>query len=153
MAKFWYSHGLVQLGSGTIDLAAGDIRVMLVMTATTCDTEFDKITLTGAGPFTNIDEFDGSGYTAGGVALTSQSVALTLVPDRRVKVDALDVNFGTLDTGTRDIQGYLVYDFDSDTPILFDDSPSALPGSPSTENVTIQWSTDGWTFLQSNPNP
>lgn len=150
MGKFWYGQGALRVANNDVDLVTADLRALLVMTGTTADTELDKLTVS---TFTTLDEFDGPGYTAGGVALTVKSAIYTTVPARRVEMDADNVDFGTLFPGSRDIQGYLVYDAGTDAPLLFDDTPSSLPASPipGGENVTLVFSASGWTYIQSNP--
>ena len=57
MASFVYTYAKTKLLSGDLDLNAHDIRLMLVMTNTTADTEADKVFV---GDFTTLDEMDGA---------------------------------------------------------------------------------------------
>lgn len=108
---------------GTIDLSTDDIRAALVMTGTTCDTENDGIAT--CANFTTADEFDGVGYTSGGVALTGEAVAIDTTNDR-AEFDAADVTGLSYANGTRQIAGILLIKFNTtfadSMPIAYIDS-------------------------------
>jgi hypothetical protein len=87
-------------------VSAVDLRIMLVMTNTTCDTE-DAQTLSD---FTTIDECDGVGYAQldlAGVGAAWDAVNL------REEWDATDGDMdgggGSIAASARDVQGYVVY--------------------------------------------
>jgi hypothetical protein len=147
MANFVYTQAKAELLKGTIDFdAPDDIRALLVMTNTTADTEEDKTSFLG---FTTLDEFDGSGYSSPGVALTSEAVSVDTV-NNRGEFDADDAAFGALGAGTRDIAAVIVYkfitDLNSSLPIAYIDTVSGGTTFPFTANgstVTIQWNAEG----------
>jgi len=85
-------------------LAAPDVRIRLVMSATTCDTEEDAINL---ADFTAIDEFDGVGYTE--LDCASVTTAYSDSADEW-QLDFADGSFGDpVAPGSDVIQGMLVY--------------------------------------------
>src|SRR5690606_23150123 len=109
------SHGFqsayVLYWTGSVDLVNDDIRIWPLMTNTTVDTERDGIDT--MGEFSDLDEFDGSGYTSGGLALDSQAVTADDANDR-AEFDAAD-EVATLGAGTRSIAGILLGVFDTNT--------------------------------------
>lgn len=85
-------------------LASPDIRIKLVMPSTTCDTEEDAYHL---ADFTNIDEFDGIGYSELDCAAVTTGYNAT---DDEWQLAFTDGNFGTtVAAGSDVIQGMLVY--------------------------------------------
>lgn len=81
-----------------------DIRCLLVMTGTTCDTEEDAVNL---ADFTTIDEFDGVGYTRLDCASVTTGYDLT---DDEWQLDFADGDFGDpVAPGGDVIQGMVVY--------------------------------------------
>lgn len=81
-----------------------DVRVKLTMGDTTCDTEEDSVNLSD---FTDIDEFDGVGYTE----IDAASVTFAYVDaDDEMQLDFADGDFGDpVAPGSDDISGMLVY--------------------------------------------
>lgn len=137
MSALFYNVGLSGLVDGTIDLDGDDIRVLLVMTNTTVDSENSGIST--VNDFTTLDNFDGSGYTpASGLSLSGGSVSID-ASNRRAEFDANDISGLSLGNGTRQIQGLLFIKFvtnvNSSIPIAFDDGyrritcASTIPGS------------------------
>lgn len=100
---FQYFYG--QLMTKAVDLVNDDIRIVPLMTNTTADTERDA--KDSVGDFTTLDEFDGSGYSTGGLQLDSQAVNIDDANDR-AEFDAADEVVATLGAGTRAIQGILL---------------------------------------------
>lgn len=147
MANFIYNEAKRALGAGEINWASADIRVCLVMTNTTADTEDDVNTFGAAGVnFTTFDEFDGAGYSAGGVALASEALAEDSA-NNRAELDAGDAAFGALSSGTRAIQGAIVYmytggSFANSMPLAWIDT-GGFPVTPAGASVTIQWNAEG----------
>jgi len=138
MANFWYTHG--KAGTlGGINFATDDIRVLMVMTNTTCDTEEDKAFI---DQFTTLDEFDGANNAR--KALTTEAVSADEGNDRG-EFDADDVTWTALGAGTRQAAGLLLYKFvsdDSDSiPIAWIDDD--FPITPGGGDVTITWNADG----------
>ena len=125
-----------------IDLnGADDIRVALVMTNTTVDTEVDKAT---NGDYTDVDEFDGANYTAGGKTLASEAAAID-VANVRVEFDFEDLTWTALGNGTRAIQGILIYkfvtNFNSSIPIAFVEF--AVNQNPGGSDFTVKPGAEG----------
>lgn len=122
--------------------APNDVRVLLVMTNTTADTEKDKLTF---GGFTTFDEFDGSGYTSGGVALTGEGVAVDN-PNNRGEFDANDATFTAVGAGTRQIQAAVVYKFVTSVslsiPLVFVDT-GGFPFAANGGDIVMQWNAEG----------
>lgn len=131
--------GMQDLLDGTANWLTSDYRCRLLMTNTTADTENNKATLSA---YTTLDSFDGSG--ASSVALTGEAVNVDS-GNNRVEVDADDVAFGALGNGTRQIQGCIIYDFntnDADSvPFVFVEFSSTI--NPGGATVTIQWNAEG----------
>ncbi len=146
MANFVYNEAKRALLAGELDFDTDDIRCLLVMTNTTADTEDDVNTFAG---FTTLDEFDGSGYTSLGAALTGEAVGEDAA-NNRAEFDANDVAFGALGAGTRQVAAAILYKFNTtlndSEPIAYYDTVSAGPTFPFTANggnVTIQWDVEG----------
>jgi hypothetical protein len=137
MASFATDIALQKLAKGEINLGTADLRVLLVMTNTTCDTEFDKTTLSG---YTALDEFNGTGYTR--ADLTMSAVAID-GSGHIAWADAADFTFGSLTGGSRQIQGELLYLYVDgtnahDIPLGFIDTggfPFSASGSPVNDTV------------------
>lgn len=104
MASAIPTQALVQLTTGAIDLDTDDIRVALLMTNTTADTEIDAVDR--VADYTTLDECDATGYAR--VALTGETVTEDTA-NNRAEFDADDASFtGLGGDATRDIQGALV---------------------------------------------
>jgi len=93
--------------AAAIDFDTDDMRVLLVMTNTTCDTEDDVVTFAG---FTTIDEMDGANYVADGMALANEAVNEDL-PNNRAEFDADDLTWSALGVGTRNVAAAVLYKF------------------------------------------
>lgn len=121
MAIFVYTNAKRALLAGEINLATDDMRVMLVMSDTTTDTEKDKSSFAG---FTTTDEYDGSGYSSPGLPLSNQSVTAD-DPNLRGEFDSTDEPAWTLGIGSRQCVGFILYKFDTDLatsiPVAFYD--------------------------------
>lgn len=119
-----------KLLDGGLDLDTNDIRVALVMSNTTVDTENDGINFVSG--FTTLDEMNGANYVR--KALTSKAVTKNDTNDRG-EFDAADLTWTALGAGTRSIVGALVFrhvSADSDSiPVAFleFDSPVTADGS------------------------
>ena len=140
MANFIYTHAKAALLNGDIDFAADDIRVLLVMTNTTVDTEVDVDTISA---FTTLDEMDGANYAR--KALANEAVTEDEANDRG-EFDADDVTWSALGAGTRNVQAAVVFkhvtdDTDS-VPIAYIDT-GGFPFAASGADVTIQWNAEG----------
>jgi len=140
MASFAYTYAKAKLLSGDIDLDADDIRVLMVMSNTTCDTEEDKVFI---DDFTTLDECDGANYAR--KTLAGEAVAADEANDRG-EFDADDFTWTALGVGTRQNVGIVVFKFvtnDTDSiPIVYIDS-GGFPFDGNGGNVTMQWNVEG----------
>ena len=128
MAHKVYPAAIKAMLNGGVDLDTHDIRVALLMTNTTADTDTDAIDQ--ISDFGTLDECDATGYAR--VALTGESVTEDTTNDR-AKFDANDSSFtGLSGNATRDIQGALVYKYvdgtnANDVPLFFIDFTADIP--------------------------
>lgn len=102
-ASLVYNNAMLESWTGVTNFTEGqnDIRVALLMTNTTADTEEEVTTVSG---FTTLDEMDGVNYVR--KTLASQAVAIDTANDR-VEFDHEDLTWTALGNGTRAIQGML----------------------------------------------
>lgn len=140
MASFLYNGGLAKILSLFNSTTAAALKVRLVMTNTTVDTENDtKDTL---NDFTTMDTHDGSGYVDKTLA------SITIAQDDTnggATLDAADVVWTSLGAGTRAIEGALVYHEDAAadstrSPILFFDTSNI---SSNGGDVTLSFNASG----------
>jgi len=129
-----------KLWDGTIDLNTNDIRAVLCMTNTTCDTEAN---VQNTGAFTTLDRCDATGYAD--VALADEAVNID-EGNNRAEFDATDVSFtGLSGNATRAIQGVLLHKFDTNDagslPIVFVDFASDIPTTAT--QIDIPWDAQG----------
>jgi len=140
MASVIYNEFKRANAAGEIDLNADDIRVALLMTNTSADTENDAKVY--VDDLTTLDECDGANYVR--KALANEAVNKDDANDR-AEFDADDVTWTSLGASTRDVQGALVYKHvtnDSDSPLIaFIDFTSDV--TPDGTNFTIQWNAEG----------
>ena len=139
--SFWYTPAKERLAKGDLDFdeAGHDIRVMLVMTNTTADTDQDAGTISAIG---TLDEYDGTGYTR--QALASQVVNRD-DPNNRAEISATSpISFGaTVGAGTRSAAGAVVYRHvdgtaANDQPIAYIDTGGfPVNGGGGPFNITI----------------
>jgi len=144
MANFIYNEAKNQILLGGIDFSSDDIRVLLVMSNTTADTEDDKDTL---DDFTTLDEYDGANY--GRAELANEAVNEDAGNDR-AEFDADNVTFSTLGVGTRQCQAAIVYKHvgadNANIPIVWVDTVGSGPTFPFDGNggdITLQWNAEG----------
>lgn len=144
MASMLYPNILRAMMAGELDLDTGghDIRVALLMTNTTADTQQDSINQ--LSDFTTLDECDSTGYAR--VALASEAVTEDTT-DNEAVFDAADASFtGLSGNATRAIQGALVYRHvdgtsANDIPICFVDFTSDIPATAT--QIDLPWSAEG----------
>ena len=139
MASFAYIPAKKALWDGTVDLDTHDIRILLVMSNTTADTDNTAATISAIG---TLDEMDGAGYAR--QALAAEAVNQD-TPNSRAEFDATDVTFTGISNGTRQITGAVIFRFitnDADSIPLFyiDLSPNINPGGG---NLVISWNAEG----------
>lgn len=122
--SFVYTPAKALLLKGDLDFdeAGNDMRLLLVMTNTTADTEQDAALLS---TFATLDEYDGSGY--GRAAIASQAVTQDDPNNRGEFSGTSPVSFGaTVAAGTRSAQAAILYKHvgadSSNIPIAFIDS-------------------------------
>ena len=141
MASYWYDHAAYLVLNGALNFASGgnDIRVALVMTNTTADTEKDKALMNA---FTTLDEYDGANYVR-------KSLTESLGEDNtnhRGEFDATDITWTALGAGTRNCQGAIIYKHvtnDTDSiPLAWLDS-GGFPFTGNGGDVTITWNAEG----------
>ena len=140
MANFQYTYAKSKIMSGDIDLT-GDIRILMVMSNSTCDTEADVEFIAGFG---TLDECDGATYAR--VPLVGEAVAPDL-PNDRGEFDANDLApaWATLGVGARQNIGIVVFLFvtnDADSiPIYWIDTCTGVgfpfDGNGGVVNITF----------------
>jgi hypothetical protein len=144
MASMFYPAALRQILAGEIDLHTGgnDIRVALLMTNTTADTDQDG--MDNVADIVTLDECDATGYAR--VALASEVVTED-TGNNRAEFDAADSSFTSLSgDATRDIQGALVYKHvdgtdANDIPLCFVDFTTDIPSTAT--QIDIPWNAEG----------
>ena len=140
MASLVYTPAKEQLMKATLDLDGSDIRVLLVMTNTTADTDQDAGTISAIG---TLDEYDGANYAR--KALASEAVNRD-DPNNRAEFTADPVTWTALGAGTRQAGGMVIYrhvtdDTDS-VPIAYVDS-GGFPFSGNGGNVVMTPNAEG----------
>lgn len=139
MAAFVYHPALEKIMDGTIDFDTNDMRVALVMTNTTADTEVDTTLMNGFG---TLDECDGANYVR--KAIGNEAVNFDSGNDR-AEFDGDDITWTALGNGTRQIQGYIVFKFvtdDSDSiPVIYRDFAATI--NPGGNDLQVAWNAEG----------
>ena len=142
MANFVYTHAKYLLLNGALDFqeAGDDLRVLLVMTNTSADTEEDVDTIDA---FSQIDEYNGANYAR--QALASQTTTENET-NNRGEFDATDSTFANLGAGVRQCQAAILYKHvtdDTDSiPIAYIDT-GGFPFAGNGGNVVLGWNTGG----------
>ena len=150
MASFVYNVAKAGLLKGDFDFdeAGNDIRVTLLMTNTTADTEKDKANIAA---FTTLDEYDGSGFTWGPGGTGRKAMAQSVVQDDgnlRGEFQVTTTLWASLGAGTRQAQGMLLYkhvsgaDDSLNIPIAWIDT-GGFPFTGNGGDVTITWNAEG----------
>ena len=145
MASFVYTNAKELLLKGDLDFdeAGNDLRLALVMTNSTADTEKDKALMNA---FTTLDEMDGANYVR--KACATQVVAQD-DPNLRAEFSFDAVVWTALGAGTRQVQGAILFKFvtdDTDSiPIAWVDT-GGFPFTANGGNVTLTPNAEG--FLQ-----
>ncbi len=140
MASVFYNEAKGALIDGTIDLDTDDIRVALLMTNTTGDTQNDDVQFVDD---ITLDECDATSYAR--VALANEAFNIDDGNDR-AEFDADDASFTSLGgDASRDVQGALIYKHvtnDADSPaICFVDFSADLPSTAT--QIDIPWDSEG----------
>lgn len=138
---FTYNNAKHLLGSGSINLSSDDLRVALVMSNSTADTEDDASNLAA---ITTLDEMDGANYAR--VALAGETFTKDAA-NNRSEFDADDVVFLSLGAGTRQVKGALIYKHvdgtaANDIPVAYYDG-GGFPFDATGSDVTLQVDAQG----------
>lgn len=140
MANFWYDEATRALANKELDLDTDDLRVVLVSTNTTADTERDKTTVAG---FTTLDEFNGANYSVQAISGRSISVNGT---SHRAEVPAATSSWSAVGAGTRAIQAAIVVKWGgslgASIPLLYFDD-GGFPITASGADLSIVWDPTG----------
>ena len=141
MASLVYNGYKAGVMNGSIDTDTDDVRVALVMTNTTCDTEEDVVLMNA---FTTLDEQDGAAYVRKALSLTIQQDDTN---DRAELIVSAATTWTALGIGTRLCQGVLFLKHvtnDTDSiPLFFSEfSANVGPANP-TGDFTINWDAQG----------
>ena len=144
MASLFNNYAKEKIAEGDIDLDADTIKIALLTTDTTADTEANAQTLSG---FTTLGEFSTSGTNYARATLSSIDSRVD-TGNNRYEFDAGNVTFSSLSASdpAKDIQGCRVLKHvdgtdANDIPIAFVDFASDL--TPDGSNVTITWDDEG----------
>lgn len=140
MASFVYTPAKTEILKGTIDFVNDDIRVLLVMTNTTADTDQDFANI---ADITTLDEMDGANYVR--KALASEAVNEDAA-NNRAEFDATDVTWTALGAGTRAIAGMVVYKFvttDTDHILISYIDTGGFPITANGGDLVAQWNAEG----------
>ena len=141
MASAIPNNAKLRIMNGGVDLDTDDIRVALLMTNTTADTEVDAMTF--VNQYGTLDECDATGYAR--VALASEAATADDANDR-AEFDATDSSFtGLSGDATRATQGALIYKHvtnDTDSiPICFIDFSADIPTTAT--QIDVPWNAEG----------
>ena len=140
--SFVYTPAKTLLAQGSLDLreAGSDLRVAMVMSNTTADTEQDAALMNA---FSTLDECDGANYVR--KALAAQVVNQD-DPNNRAELDAVDITWTALGAGTRQNVGMILYKHvtnDADSiPIAYMDS-GGFPFDGNGGDETVHWNAEG----------
>lgn len=137
-----YQFGYGQIMQAVVNFLTADMRMVPVMTNTTADTERDAITT--VANFTTLDEFNGSGYTTGGLALDNKAINIDDA-NNRAEFDCDDEVVANLAAGVRSIAGLIIIKFVTSLtlslPLFYIEF--ATPKTPDGSNFTFQINTEG----------
>lgn len=137
MANFALTHAKHLINKGDIDFDVDDIRVMLVDSTTTADTEEDVTTISG---ITTLGELSGTGYVRKALA---NEIVNKDDANNRSEFDADDTVWTGINAGTA--QAAIIYKHvtdDSDSiPLFYIDSD--FPFVTNGGDMTIQWNAEG----------
>ena len=143
--SFVYTPFKAALLRGEIDLhtTGADLRVLIVMTNTTADTDQD---VENIGDFGTLDEYDGANYVR--KTLTGESVAQDDA-NNRGEADHDDVTWTALGAGTRSAAGLVYYKHvtnDADAVLIAYVDTGGFPFAGNGGDVVLQVNAEG--FLQ-----
>lgn len=144
MASLFFNVAKKGLMDGSIDLDTDDIRVALVMTNTTTDTEQTVTTVSG---FATLDECNATGYSR--QVIGGKSVTQDNANHRGVFSGNQVVFSGLSGDASRNIQGALIYKHvgadSSNIPICFSEFTTPVPKEAT--SITVPWPGTGILYL------
>lgn len=143
--SFVYTRAKREIFLGDVQFDTDDIRLILVMTNSSANTEEDT---TFIDQFGTLDEYDGGARPpafASRDALASEAVNEDTANDR-AEFDATDFTFSSLVAGTRQALGVIVYQHktnDADSvPLVYIDT-GGFPFTGNGSDVTMNWNVEG----------
>ena len=139
MAARAYGKGIQHLVKADIDWDTISLKAMICTATYTPNFDTDEFRSSVTG------EVSGTGYTAGGVALTGESATLDTV-NHRVKLDADDANFGTV-TFTGGTQLIVYLDTGNAATDILISNHSFSSQSPAGVNFTYAFHADGIGYI------
>ncbi len=122
-----------------LNFATSDIRVLMVMTNTTADTDTDAQFVSSIG---TLDEMNGTNYARKSL---TEAVNEDLA-NNRAEFDAPDVTWTALGAGTRAIAGLVVYKFitnDAASPLICYIDSGGFPKTASGGDIQVVWNAEG----------
>lgn len=138
---FGYPHGEARFRTGQVDWENDDVRLLLVMSNTTADTD---ATAEFVADFATLDECDASGYAR--TAITGRGLNVDTVA-KEVALLAAQTDLPSFAAGTRKVVGAIVYlhvGADSANPVLFYiDGAPWFPFDAVGTPVRFKWHTTG----------
>lgn len=124
--------------SADMDLNAEDMRLFLLMTNTTFDTDIDT---DNTGSYT-LDEMDGTNYARQNLANEAVNTDDT---NDRAEFDADDVSIASLGNGTRQMQGAGIHEFITNDagsfPLCWVEFSATI--NPGGSTFSITWNAEG----------
>lgn len=147
MASFVYGRGALRLiiGNGqttTIDWT-GNTDIKCALSTSTHVPNKDDTFYDDGGTDDLIDgELSGSGYTAGGVAMSGKTLAYDASNDR-VEFDANDVQWSAINAGTAAQATILRHTGTATTSPVLCNIDSGFPVTTNGGSLTIQWHAEG----------
>lgn len=140
MASFVYNNAKRAFFAGELDLDSNDIRVIILMTNTTANTEDTAATISA---FTTLDEHNGTNYVR--KACASEAISQDNTNDR-AEFTYSAITWTALGAGTRQAQAFLVYKHvtnDSDSiPLIYIDT-GGFPFNTNGGDVTFTPNAEG----------
>lgn len=139
--SFVYTPAKAKLLKGELDFdLPQDIRVLLVMTNTTADTDQDAEFISS---ITTLDEMDGANYVRKALA---NEVVNQDNPNNRAEFDADNVVWIAIGAGTRQIAGIVLYrqvTNDADSPVIAWIDSGGFPITANGGDLTAAWNVEG----------
>jgi hypothetical protein len=138
--SFLYTPAKVKFLTGVINLASDDIRVLMVMSNTTADTDQDVENIADIG---TLDEYGGTNYarkTLAGKAVNEDD------PNNRGEFDATDIVWTALGAGARNAVGLVVYKHvtnDADAILIAYIDSGGFPTNGNGNDFTVTWNAEG----------